>query len=277
MTPALVIVVAYGNPDLLADCLEGLGGHDPVVVVDNAADPATQAVVTHHQRTYVPAPDNPGFAAGVNLGLRSAWDGSRDVLLLNPDARIAPTQIGQLQERLHEAGSRCAAVGPQLRRPDGSPEPASWPMPSPGQVWLDALGLGRFARGDRFVTGAALLLRGDALTELGTLDERYFLYAEETDWQMRALRAGWSVAVDERVEVTHVGGASSSDEQRRARLFHRSGRLFAERWYPGFGAYAMRLGRVVAACRRWLTQPSGRVEQRELLAVSTARSVEDLR
>lgn len=276
MTPALVVIVAYRSDELLRACLDGLDGYQPVVVVDNDASDATRALVGD-QADYIAAVTNLGFAAGVNLGLRRAWDGARDVLLLNPDARVGAPQVAALQQALREHGPMCAAVGPRLEHPDGTPERSSWPLPSPSQVWLDAVGLGRFARGPHFVNGAALMLNGAALAQLGGLDERYFLYAEESDWQMRALRNGWSVGVAEDLLVTHVGGASSADSATRARFFHRSGRIFAERWYPGMGARAMRLGRVVAACRRWITRPDTRTEQRQLLAISMARSVEDVR
>ena len=276
MTPPLVLIVAYQCDDLLAQCLRALGPHEPVVVVDNSPHEVTRATVGD-SAAYVPAPENLGFAAGVNLGLATAWDGVRDVLLLNPDARMTSAQVHALQRGLRDRGPRCAAVGPRLQHPDGTPEPCTWPVPSPSQVWMDAVGLGRFAGGQRFVNGAALMLSGTALAELGGLDERYFLYAEEADWQMRALAAGWTVGVLDSLVITHIGGASSTDPAARARHFHRSGRIFAERWYPGAGARAMRLGRILAACRRWLTQPATRIEQRQLLAISLAHRVEDIR
>lgn len=273
MTP-LVVIVAYNSDEVLPTCLRTLGQYESVVVVDNAASEVTRSLVGDRAR-YIAAPTNRGFAAGVNLGLATVWDGVRDVLLLNPDAQVTRNQVLALQQGLRDRAPQRAAVGPRLRRPDGTVEPASWPLPSPQQVWLDAIGLGRLAHGPRFVNGAVLMLNGAALAELGGLDEGYFMYAEESDWQMRALRAGWSVGVVESVVATHVGGASSSDPARRARHFHRSGRIFAERWYPGSGARIMRLGRMVAACRRWITLPATRIEQRELLAISVARHVED--
>ncbi|BBH17084.1 glycosyl transferase [Nocardioides baekrokdamisoli] len=266
------MVVAYARDDLLQICLDGLGEYSPVVVVDNAAAASTEALVRGGTAAYVAAPSNLGFAGGVNLALATAWDGQSDVLLLNPDARVTAAQVTDLQAAMWARGGRCAAVGPRLQRPDGSEEPASWPLPSPRQVWLDAFGLGRWDRGPRFVAGTVLMVRGKALAEIGGLDERYFLYAEEADWQMRARAAGWSVGVVETLTVTHVGGASSSDQLIRIRQFHRSARLFAERWYPGTGALLMRAGRVVAACRRWITRPSSRLEQRELLATSLDRT-----
>lgn len=248
----LVVIVAYRSDDHLRACLSELGTGLPVVVVDNDANPATAQLAADAGCRYLPMPRNVGFAAGVNAGLADAWDHSCDVLLLNPDARIAGDDVRRLAAAMCD-GRRLAAVGPRLLGDDGREQMASWPMPSPLQVWVDALGLTRWWRGRRFVTGAVLLLNGEALRELGSLDERYFLYAEEADWQMRAQRAGWSVAVVPSVTARHVGAASSSDSAKRDELFARSARLFQQRWYGGLGALLMRAGAVVAAARRRLT------------------------
>lgn len=249
----LVVVVAYRSDEHLRACLAELGTGLPVVVVDNDANPVTAKIAADAGARYVAMPHNAGFAAGVNAGIANAWDHSSDVLLLNPDARIAGDEVRRLAAAMYQHGPRLAAVGPRLFGDDGREQMASWPMPSPLQVWVDALGLGRFWRGRRFVTGAVLLLSGEALRELGGLDERYFLYAEEADWQQRAQRAGWSVAVVPFVTAHHAGGASSSDSTKRDELFTRSARAFAQRWYGGLGALVMRLGSEVARARRRLT------------------------
>lgn len=246
----LVVIVAYRSDDHLRSCLETLGTGLPVVVVDNDASPATAEIAANAGARYLPMPTNVGFAAGVNAGVADSWDHQSDVLLLNPDARIAGDDVRRLAAALCQSERRLAAVGPRLVGDDGRDQLASWPMPSPLQVWADALGLTRFWRGRRFVTGAVLLLNGEALSELGGLDERYFLYAEEADWQMRAQRAGWRVAVVPAVTARHVGGASSSDTTVRDDVFQASGRLFARRWYGAFGAALMRLGSLVATARR---------------------------
>jgi GT2 family glycosyltransferase len=258
VTPApTVLVVAYRSDDHLGECLRGLEPSS-VLVIDNGASEATRALVATCGARYVAAPGNVGFAAAVNLGLSRDWNGQDDVLLLNPDARIDAAGVRSLQDALHAPGTRRAAVGPQLLGFDGTPQRASWPLPSPAQVWFDALGLSRLWRGRRFVVGAVLLLNGSALAALGGLDERYFLYAEEADWQLRAQRAGWTVAVVDGVIAQHEGGASTTDSAVREQLFHRSAELFARRWYGRFGWLVMRAGSLVAAARRSVAGPPER-------------------
>jgi GT2 family glycosyltransferase len=255
-----VLVVAYRSDDHLEDCLAEIDPAD-ALVVDNGAASATRNIVQRAGADYLAAPGNIGFAAAVNLGLGNAWDGQRDVLLLNPDARLSTEKIAIMQDVLHAPGARCAAAGPQLVDFDGTPQRPSWPMPSPAQVWLDAFGLSRLWRGKRFVVGAALLLNGAALAEVGNLDERYFLYAEEADWQLRAQRAGWTVAVVGTVTAKHAGAASSADDAVRNALFHASGEKFARRWYGALGWQVMRAGALLAAARRSLV---GRAANRQL-------------
>jgi GT2 family glycosyltransferase len=258
--PPLIVVVAFEAPGELAGCLSKLDAGDAVVVVDNSPSTATRTAATQLGAQYLASPANIGFAAAVNRALDEFWDGRRDVLLLNPDARISMTDVQRLQHALHEGASRLAAVGPRLVGFDGVPQRADWPVPSPAQVWLDALGLGRLWRGRRFVVGAVLMLNAGALAELGPFDERYFLYAEEADWQLRAQRAGWSVAVVDDVVAMHAGAASSSDSALRNLIFHASGEAFARRWYGRLGWAAIRAGSLVAAARRSMT--GSRAERR---------------
>ena len=246
----LAVVVAYGAPELLYQCLTALARATiPIVVVDNASTEQNRRFVDQLGAGYVDAGTNLGYAAGVNLALERAWDGTADVLLVNPDAVVARTDVLALADLL-ATDPLLAAVGPRIEGVDGHPQPPDWPMPSPVQVWLDAFGLGSTYRGRRFVTGTVLLLRARALTELGRFDERYFLYAEEADWQLRAQRAGWRVGVCARATVLHVGAASSSDPALRDQLFQASAEAFARRWYGPVGALSMRVGSVVAALRR---------------------------
>jgi GT2 family glycosyltransferase len=265
MAAPLVVVVAYRSDHYLAAALAHLDGELDVVIVDNGASPATARLASAHGAHYVPTPRNLGFAAAVNVGLREAWDGMRDVLLLNPDARVGHRDVLALQQAMR-AHPRLAAVGPRLTDSQGRYQRADWPLPSPGEVWFDALGLSRFWRGPRFVVGAVLLLRAEALAQVGDFDERYFLYAEEADWQLRAQRLGWEVRVIGSVTATHVGGASSSDPAVRDQHSRRSGAAFADRWYGRPGVLVMRLGSIAAAGRRAvLGPPSSRALNRRVL------------
>ncbi len=97
-----------------------------------------------------------------------------------------------------------------------------WPFPSPWNAWLEAAGLGRFEGGGSYVIGSVLLLRAEALAQVGGFDERFFLYAEETDWAYRAHRLGWRHTVARGVWALHEGAATSTDVRLREAHFHAS-------------------------------------------------------
>jgi GT2 family glycosyltransferase len=197
---------------------------------------------------YVALGRNVGFAAGVNLALAECQ--GRDVLLLNPDARLSPETPQALAAVLHE-DPLTAAVAPRLAYPNGAPQRVVWPVPSPREAWIDALKLRRaFAPRRVFLAGAVLLLRAEALNDVGWFDERFFLYAEECDWQFRAVRRGWRLRLAEDLVAVHVGGGSSEHESFREQHFRESAELFARKWYGASGWGSMRAASLLGATLR---------------------------
>ena len=272
-----VLVLAYGKPDLLRHCLETVGGD--VVVVDNGRDDATRTLCNELSAHYVRPSENLGFAAGVNLGLRVVGPG-RDVLLLNSDALLTPEALSLLHRELdHGRSRRLAAVAPTLRRPDGEVERTEWPVPSPAGAWAGVIGrrIPR-RRGRLFLSGAVLLLSAEAIAAIGDFDERFFLYCEETDWQVRALAAGWGVSVVPDAHAVHLGAASSTSTDVREALFHGSAELFVRKWYGPAGWQIFRAGSLLAAVRRLLSARSRAHAQTQLrlirrLAAGPARDL----
>lgn len=261
--PPEVIVVAYGSPDLLRAALEPLAGTFPLTVVDNSSLPQVREITELAGGRYLDPGCNGGFAAGVNHALARRQAPGRDVLLLNPDAVVSSEDVLALQRAVH-AGPRTASAGPRQVGDDGVPARVVWPFPHPAAAWLEAVGLGRLrtVRADRsFVIGSVLLLRAEALTEVGGLDERFFLYAEETDWAYRAVRAGWRHAVVDEAVATHVGGATSSDPTSREVFFHASQERYFRK-HHGAAGWAVARGAVVAgAAVRAAVLPAGRARE----------------
>ncbi len=254
-----VVVVAYGDPAALGHCLGGLGGAYPIVVVDNSSSPATRAVVEGAGARYVDPGENLGFAAAVNVGLR--WIALRDVdvLLLNPDAVIAPDDVELLRRALH-AGETVACVAPAQHRPgsDVPSSPVCWPFPTPARAWAEAVGLGRFGRGWGYVIASVLLVRGAAFVDVGGLDEGFFLYAEEADWERRATRRGWRVAYCAEASAVHAGAATDPDPARRQVRFHAGVETYVRKWHGTWGWHSYRAATVGTALRRAVTARRGR-------------------
>ncbi len=247
--PPMVVIVAYGSEDELAACLHTLGPDLPVVVVDNGGSDRAQRICQSVGATYVRPHTNIGFAAAVNVALREHRPRGGDVLLLNPDARLRVNDLTKMCDELHRSRD-LAAVGPRLFDPAGETQKELWPVPSPWSALSGVIGAADRLSRRRFVSGAVLLLRGAAIDSVGTLDERFFLYAEETDWQLRALKAGWRVGLTPDAAALHLSGGTSADPVRRELLFDASAERFARKWYGTFGWQLFRAASILAALRR---------------------------
>lgn len=250
-----LLVVAYGRPELLEAAVAPLVRRLPLTVVDNASDPATAALVARVGGRYIDPGRNLGFAAGVNVGLAAIGE-HRDVLLLNPDATISLESALALKNAMR-SGEKIACVAPGQTDPStGRAQRVAWPLPTPAGAWIEAAGLGRLRR-DRYVIGAVLLLSAEALCDVGPLDEGYFLYAEEADWERRAARRGWRIRFCPDLVATHVGAATSREPERRALLFHASAETFIRKFHGSVGWSSYRWATIVGAASRALLRAGG--------------------
>jgi GT2 family glycosyltransferase len=253
-----VLVVAYGAPDLLDECLGAVGRSFPVTVVDNSSSPEVRAVSERHGAHYLDPGSNLGFAAGVNVGLAHRAAASGDVLLLNPDAVIDGAGVIGLHRMLHSRADLAAVAPEQVDPVDGARARVDWPFPTPWGAWMEAVGAGRFRRGDEFMIGSVLLLREEALAEVGGFDERFFLYAEETDWQRRARDLGWRIALCPDVMATHVGAGTGGDSVERDIHFHASTERYVRKHFGATGWWVFRSGVMAGALVRALALPGDR-------------------
>jgi GT2 family glycosyltransferase len=250
--PVHVVVVAYHRPRQLDGCLAAIGGAAATTVVDNSRSAGVCAVAVKRGAEYVDPGENLGFGAGVNVALRRLLDGPpREVLLLNPDATLAPRDLGTLTEYLRSPGNeRVAAVSPRLQDAAGGEQRVVWPFPSPGRAWADAFGVGRLPARHTFAIGAVLLLRWEALRQVGFFDERFFLYAEETDWQRRALALGWRSELCDAAVAVHIGAGTMDDSLRREALFHAAHETYIRKWYGRHGWWSYRSAACLGAAAR---------------------------
>jgi GT2 family glycosyltransferase len=235
--PLDVIVVAYGAPDALAGALAFLGGGFPVLVVDNSSAPEIAAVAGAAGAQYVDPGANLGFGAAVNVALDHLDDPGRDVLLLNPDARIDPAELQRLHAELLSHPD-LACVAPAQHVPgSAAPSRARWPWHTPGGAWAEAFGLSRRRlRSSRyFLGGAVLLLRKKALADVGGFDERFFLYSEDEDWQRRARDRGWRVRFCPDIVAQHAAGGSETNAPRLQLRLHAAIERYIRKWYGPWG------------------------------------------
>jgi GT2 family glycosyltransferase len=198
----------------------------------------------------------------VNYALGRLAQADADVLLLNPDAQISAESVDVLHKSLR-ADPSLACVGPAQVDQAGRAAVVEWPFPSAWSAWREALGLG-CPSGPAFVIGSVLLLRREAIEAVGPFDERFFLYAEETDWQRRALNAGFRSAVAHEVTAMHIGGATSSDSRRRETYAHASLEKYVRKHSGVLAWHVLRAGVVAGGLLRMVLRPHDATIRRRL-------------
>ena len=246
------VVVAYGGADQLDICLAALEQVIPVIVIDNSSSTDVASIALRREAAYCDPGSNLGFATAVNVALRRLKSASPEaVLLLNPDAVVTPDALQLLVDFLADPrNADVAAVSPRLVGLDGAPQRVVWPFPSPWRACAEAAGLGRLPARSTFVIGAVLMLRWSAICEVGFFDERFFLYAEETDWQRRALALGWRSSVCESAVAVHGGGGASESPIRRDVLFHAAHEAYVRKWYGSWAWWRYRIAAFLGAVVR---------------------------
>jgi GT2 family glycosyltransferase len=197
----------------------------------------------------IEAPENPGYAAANNLGLRRAVGDY--CLLLNPDTVVPPDALARTVEAM-ERDRSLGVLGPKLVRGDGTLDLACRrSFPTPRNALFHFLRLPRLFPGSRLfgeynltdrdpdqeydvdsVVGAYMLLRRRVLEEVGLLDETFWMYGEDLDLCLRARNAGWRTRYFPRVRVLHLKGESSKGRSLRCTYeFFRAMHVFYRKHY----------------------------------------------
>ena len=242
-----VIIVTYKSADLTIDCLRSIADdrnfsdlHISAVVVDNSTEdyPLVLAAIETNRWsdwiTLASAPKNGGFAYGNNFGVQLACRGGRApdyVHLLNPDTIIRPGAIDQLV-RFLEAHSQVGIAGSSFENLDGTDWPIAFRFPTIvseieqglqfGPVsralrpWVVAKTMGKKPERIDWVPGASMMIRKAVFDAVGGLDERYFLYFEETDFCFRAAKLGFETWYVPESRVMHIAGQSTKLTERNS-------------------------------------------------------------
>jgi GT2 family glycosyltransferase len=247
LTDLSVSIVNTNSRELLLACLETLPRGADVVVLDNASEDGSASAVRERfpDLRVIAQAHRAGFGANHNTVIR-ATDG-RYVYVLNEDTTADDWAFERIVAYL-DANPRVAALGPRLVYPDGRLQDSAWRFPTPlvstvGLLTVGKLGVkqshGQAPRPVDWVMGAALVLRREALDEVGLFDEEFFLYSEEVDLQVRLRKAGWEVDYfPEATVVHHESQFSAEIPERRINEMWRSRHRY---WHKHHGAVGARV------------------------------------
>jgi N-acetylglucosaminyl-diphospho-decaprenol L-rhamnosyltransferase len=224
MADVSVVVVTFNSLSYLERCLESVSGYELVVVDHGSTDGSVELVRERFPQATLIEQENRGFGAGMNAGMRAA--AGRYFLLLNADAWVLGDAVEKLRAFADEHPG-AAVVGPRLLNPDGSLQPSVRGFPTLWRLATEYFFLRKLAPRSRlfnaffgagfdhrsvreaeWVSAPCLLVRREAVNEVGPFDEDYFIFSEEVDWCHRFRRAGWKVLFYPGAEVVHVFTAS---------------------------------------------------------------------
>jgi hypothetical protein len=233
MPDVSIVINSFRTRNLLRQCLKALFDMPPqrsfeVVVVDNDSRDGTAEMVREQfpQVRLIVSDRNRGCTGGSNLGLVAARGGH--VMIMNSDIIVRPGSIDALSSFL-DGHPDVGAVGPRLLRPNGEADESCYRFPTLGTPLYRRTPLGRlpFAKKalDRYLMadfdhqttrdvdwllGSSIMVRREAMNQVGLMDERIFMYFEDTDWCRRFWEAGWRVVFFPGSELVHFHDRSSA-------------------------------------------------------------------
>jgi GT2 family glycosyltransferase len=288
-----IVIVSYGSVSYLPACLDSISAHAgeldyEVVVSDN--DPTEDVARlladaypwVRHARC-----ENHGFAHANNRGLEVA--DARHVLFLNPDTELLEGTLADLVRRM-DAEPEIGVLGVVQELPDGELAMTMRRFPSPARELANALGIeaapmpfrdlgervldrAAYARDTDcdWMSGSFLLVRDEALRSAGVFDERFFLFAEETDLCLRIKQAGWSNRHTPAMRILHHAGKAGHDARIEGQMAFARRQYAAKHFTP-----ARRLAYVLAIAVRHGLRAAlsrGRNPQRQVAEVAALRGL----
>lgn len=226
-----IIILNYNTHSLVSDLIATIKTktkHEIIIVDNNSSDNSVKQLTKKHpQIKLIANPKNLGFATGNNVGIKSAT--GKYILLLNSDTLIQSDAIDHCLNHL-ECHPQIGILTPKLILPDGAIDLAchrGFPTPLNSLAYFAKLerlfpNLKLFAGYHQTwknfdtthqvdaVSGAAMFIRRQVIDQIGLLDERFFMYAEDIDFCHRAKDAGWQVVYFPQAQVTHLKGMSGT-------------------------------------------------------------------
>lgn len=210
-----VIILNYNGKDVLRNCLDSVYKdkyqNKEVVVVDNNSedDSFTEARKVFSKFHFIQNNKNIGFAAGNNIAIKWALEKMADyVLLLNNDALLGEDTLDKLVIEAQK-DKKCGILSPVIYDEKGRVWFAG------GKInWLKmrAEHQNNYKKTD-FITGCAMFISKDVFKKIGLLDDKYFLYYEDTDFSYRAKKAGFNLKIVTDAKVYHLEKSASSNNK----------------------------------------------------------------
>lgn len=236
-----IIVLHYKNWKDTNECLKSLEKLDYPSTDSTSSLQAGSGQVPNFEIIVIDNDkENPGFAGGMNIGIRQALEKGADyVLLLNNDTIVEPDFLKELV-KVGESDKKNGILGPviydyQSKKIHFAGGKINW-LYTKGIHLTEIFNLqfSIFNPVD-YVTGACLLIKREVIEKIGLMDEDYFLYFEDVDWCLKASRAGYKCVLVPNSKIWHKVSSSAVEESFSYIYYHtRNGLLLAKKNAPFF-------------------------------------------
>ena len=250
-----VIIVSYNVSSYLEKCIESIYcsisiDDLEIIVIDNNSTDNSVDIVRNKfpECTLIENEENLGFAKAVNIGISASK--SDYICLLNPDTLVKKNTFFELY-RFLSVSANTAITGAKILNPDGSFQASSRRnFPTIPGLAFKYIGLSKLFPMSRIfgyynhtfidsdqghktdsVSGACMMFKRKLVDIIGNLDERFFMYFEDTDYCLRASSVGYDVFFNPKAQIIHYGGRSwEGSKLNSSTVFYSSAKIFFEKY-----------------------------------------------
>lgn len=274
-----IIIVNYKSSKDLDICLSSIikneksyGTYEFIVVDNDSNDMGLNEIILKYPFVKIlNAPKNGGFAYGNNIGIKNSKGDI--ILLLNPDTWIEEPAISKLLYRLR-SDEKLDIIGPQLFFADGRNQ--SYYLPKTylnlWRLFCEQFYLHRVFRSIKIfnsyfktymnfsiesnveqVSGAAFMMKRRVIDQIGMLDEDYFMYFEESDFCLKAVKKGMKLLYYPYAKIIHKGGLTDSSKSSFTTLrFYNSFKIYFNKNFSMITCFSARIILFVGTLLRYI-------------------------
>ena len=223
-----IIIINYKTPQLTIDCIKSIYTYEDkqdseIILLDNcsADDSISRFKKEFPELRLLEAEKNYGFAAGNNIAVKESC--GEYLLFLNSDTVLTKPILKELIVKIDEDGF--GIVAPRILNSDKTIQESVYKFPTVWRAFCESFFLSTLFPNSKyfgdyrkfkydkscfvdFASGACFLMKRDQYEKLNGFDERFFMYAEETDLAFRLFKKGFRTYFLAMGDVVHFGGAS---------------------------------------------------------------------
>jgi len=239
----IIIVNWNGNEDTI-ECLESLKNNDypnyKVVIVDNGSDKKIE--ISDSEIKVIYNKENLGFSGGNNIGIKYALENNADyILLLNNDTIVSNDFLSKMI-KFAQKNKQVGIIGPKIYFPNSKKiwfagGKINWLYNKGTMRGFNQIDSGQYDKPEvqntDFITGCCALIKKEVIKKIGLMSEEYFLYYEDTDFSLKARRAGYDCVLIPSAVIWHKGSKSAIAESPSYIYYHiRNGLIMAKKYAP---------------------------------------------